>query len=55
MAQKKPFLIRVDPDLLKQLQRWADDEFRSLNAHIEYLLKRSLAQAGREKKGGKSD
>jgi hypothetical protein len=54
MAQKKSFLIRVDPDLLNRLQHWADDEFRSVNAHIEYLLRRALLQAGRLKKG-KSD
>lgn len=50
MAQKKPFLIRVDPELLKQLQRWADDEFRSLNAHIEYILRKELVRSGRLKK-----
>jgi len=52
MAQKKSFLIRVDPDLLSRLQRWADDEFRSVNGHIEYLLRRALLQAGRLKKDG---
>jgi len=50
VAQKKSFLIRVDPELLKQLQKWADDEFRSVNGHIEYLLRRALLQAGRLKK-----
>ncbi|MEZ5357287.1 MAG: Arc family DNA-binding protein [Candidatus Zixiibacteriota bacterium] len=49
MAAKKSFLIRVDPELLKQLQRWADDEFRSVNAHIEYILRQALLKAGRLK------
>ncbi|UCE24154.1 MAG: hypothetical protein JSU74_12800 [Candidatus Zixiibacteriota bacterium] len=47
MAQRKPFLVRLDPDLLKRLQRWADDDLRSLNAQIEFLLRRSLKEAGR--------
>jgi hypothetical protein len=50
VAQKKAFLIRVDPELLKRLQQWADDEFRSLNGHIEYLLRKTLKDAGRLKK-----
>ncbi|MBN1213110.1 MAG: hypothetical protein JXA92_11070 [candidate division Zixibacteria bacterium] len=49
MAQKKPFLIRVDPEILKRLQRWADDDLRSLNAHIEFLLRRALQDTGRLK------
>jgi hypothetical protein len=50
VAEKKPFLIRVDPEVLKRLQRWADDELRSLNGHIEYLLRRALQEAGRDKR-----
>ncbi|MFH1699448.1 MAG: toxin-antitoxin system HicB family antitoxin [Candidatus Zixiibacteriota bacterium] len=50
MAQKKPFLIRIDPKLLDHLQRWANDEFRSVNGHIEYLLRSALMKAGRLKK-----
>ncbi len=50
MAQKKPFLIRVDPALLDQVQRWANDEFRSLNGHIEFLLRQALVQSGRTQK-----
>lgn len=50
MAVKKSFLIRVDPELLKQVQRWADDEFRSVNAHIEYILRQALLKSGRLKK-----
>ena len=47
MAQRKAFLLRVDPALLESLQRWADDDLRSLNGQIEFLLRRALADAGR--------
>jgi hypothetical protein len=40
-------LLRLDPELHDALVRWADDELRSTNAHLEYLLKQALAQAGR--------
>ena len=47
MAGRKAFLIRVDPALLDAVQRWADDDLRSLNAHIEFLLRDALRRAGR--------
>ena len=47
MAERKPFLLRVDPKLLAALQKWADDELRSLNAQIEFLLRRALREEGR--------
>lgn len=47
MARRKPFLLRIDPVVHAALQRWADDEFRSLNGHLEYLLRESLRRAGR--------
>ena len=50
MAEKKAFLIRVDPEMLKLLQRWADDELRSLNGHIEYLLRKALKESRRDKR-----
>jgi hypothetical protein len=46
---RKSFLLRVDPKLLEQLQRWADDDLRSLNGQIEFLLRKALRDAGREK------
>ena len=49
MAERKPFLIRVDRDVLAAVQRWADDDLRSLNAQIEFLLRRALAAEGRLK------
>ncbi len=49
MAERKPFLIRVDRDVLDAVQRWADDDLRSLNAQIEFLLRRALQREGRLK------
>jgi hypothetical protein len=47
MAERKAFLIRVDRDLLDAVQRWANDDLRSLNAQIEFLLRRALRDSGR--------
>ena len=47
MAEKKSFLLRMDQGLLDQLKRWADDDLRSLNGQIEFLLRRALVEAGR--------
>jgi hypothetical protein len=49
MAERKAFLLRIDPKLLEAVQRWADDDLRSLNAQIEFLLRRTLQEAGRIK------
>jgi hypothetical protein len=47
MGNRKAFLVRLDPALHEALQRWADADLRSLNAQIEFLLRRSLRDAGR--------
>lgn len=47
MAERKSFLLRMDRELLDAVQRWANDDLRSLNGQIEFLLRRSLQQAGR--------
>lgn len=47
LAKRDSFLLRIDPKVLAELRRWADDELRSLNGQIEYLLRQSLQQAGR--------
>jgi len=47
MAERKAFLLRADPRLLEALQRWANDDLRSLNGQIEFLLRRALREAGR--------
>jgi hypothetical protein len=46
-APRRSFLLRVDPELLDGVQRWANDELRSLNGQIEFLLRRALRDAGR--------
>ena len=47
MAERKPFLLRVPPELLEELRRWAEDEMRSLNGQIEYLLRQALRKRRR--------
>jgi hypothetical protein len=47
MAERVPFLLRLDPEILAALRRWAGDDLRSLNGEIEFLLRRSLQSAGR--------
>ena len=47
MADRKPFLLRIDRQVLDALQRWANDDLRSLNGQIEFALRRALQQAGR--------
>lgn len=44
---RKPFLLRTDPEVIAALQRWAADELRSVNAQIDFLLRRALRDAGR--------
>jgi hypothetical protein len=51
MTARRSFLLRVDPDVLDAVQRWANDDLRSLNGHIEYLLRNALRDAGRLPKG----
>ena len=47
MAARKPFLLRIDPEVLAALQRWAGDELRSVNGQIEFVLRRALQREGR--------
>jgi hypothetical protein len=47
MASKKSFLLRIDHRMYDALEKWSADELRSVNAHIEYLLRDALKQAGR--------
>jgi hypothetical protein len=49
MADRKPFLLRIDRKVLEAVQRWANDDLRSMNGQIEFLLRRALQQAGRIK------
>ncbi|MHA7966205.1 type II toxin-antitoxin system antitoxin [Paenibacillus sp. CAU 1782] len=50
--EKKAFPLRLDPEIHKALEQWAGDEFRSVNSHIEYLLREALGKAGRLKRPG---
>jgi hypothetical protein len=47
---RKPFLLRIDEEVLASVQRWADDDLRSLNAQIDFLLRKALKDAGRAPK-----
>ena len=47
MADRKAFPLRLEPETYEALQRWADAELRSLNAQIEFLLRKALQEAGR--------
>ena len=47
MAERKPFLLRLDASILEALQKWSADDLRSLNAQIEFVLRRALQQEGR--------
>ena len=47
MADKKAYPLRINADVLAAAQRWADDDLRSLNAQIEYVLRDALRKAGR--------
>ena len=47
MAERKPFLLRIDRAVLDAVQRWADDDLRSLNGQIEFVLRHALRDTGR--------
>jgi hypothetical protein len=49
LAEKKAYPLRISSDVLDAVQRWAEDELRSVNAQIEYVLRDALRRAGRAK------
>jgi hypothetical protein len=49
LAEKKAYPLRISSDVLDAVQRWAEDELRSVNAQIEYVLRDALRKAGRAK------
>jgi hypothetical protein len=53
MAERKPFLLRLDPEAFAALSKWAADDLRSVNGQIEFLLRRALRDAGREPRAPK--
>jgi len=50
MAKKKPFVLRIDPELLAAVEKWSADEFRSTNGQLEWMINKALKEAGRLKK-----
>jgi hypothetical protein len=52
MGERKPFLLRIDTEVLDALQRWANDDLRSLNGQIEFVLRNVLRQEGRLTESG---
>lgn len=55
MGKKKQFVLRLDPEMHSALEKWAADDFRSLNGQIEWLLHQKLKEAGRLKKSVKDE
>jgi len=51
LANKKNFILRLDPEMYKILEKWASDEFRSVNGQLEFLLNKAVIESGRNKKG----
>lgn len=55
MAKKKPFVLRLDPELLSAVEKWAADEFRSTNGQMEWIVNKALKDAGRLKKSNNKE
>lgn len=47
MSKKKPFALRLDEEMMKAVEKWAADEFRSTNGQLEWLIREALKKAGR--------
>ena len=54
MSEKKAFVLRINPEVIKLLEKWAVDDFRSVNGQIEYLLQKALLESGRMKSAKKN-
>ncbi len=55
MAKKKPFVLRIDPEILAAVEKWAAAEFRSTNGQLEWMINKALIEAGRLKKENKKN
>lgn len=55
MAQKKPFVLRLDEEMMEALEKWSADEFRSINGQLEWIINKALKDAGRLKKRKPND
>jgi hypothetical protein len=53
MPKKKAFVLRIDPETMKAVEKWAADEFRSTNGQIEWMINKCLADSGRKKSQNK--
>lgn len=53
MSEKKSFVLRIDTETYKAIEKWAADDFRSVNGQIEWLIDKALKEAGRKKKPNK--
>lgn len=51
MANKKPFALRLDEKMMKAVEKWAQDEFRSTNGQLEWIIREALKKSGRLPKG----
>jgi hypothetical protein len=51
-SEKKPFLLRLPPELMEELRGWAAQELRSLNGHLEYLLRQAVKERRRRDRSG---
>jgi hypothetical protein len=54
MAEKKTLLLRLNPKMWEEINRWAEDEFRSVNGQIEYVLQEAINKHRKGKKSGSS-
>lgn len=54
MAKKKAFALRLNPELMKAVEKWAADEFRSTNGQLEWIINESLKKSGRLKRNIKN-
>lgn len=50
MSKKKTFVLRISPDTYEALEKWAADEFRSINGQLEWIIDKALRDSGRKKK-----
>ena len=55
MSKKKPFVLRLNEDKMKAIEKWAADEFRSTNGHLEWIITKALKESGRLKKSNSSN
>lgn len=55
MSKKKSFVLRIHPDVFKEVEKWADDEFRSVNGQLEWMIHKALKDAKRLPKAKKKE